>query len=150
MQTLLQIPWRVRQWKNYENRPISDEVIVKIKRCAFFRHSVHVVYLNWVPPKWRRTWSNLRVQLGSQPYESVNMEVAIRPSAGHVQQWVSGFHPLPLNKIQLCGSLMSVHWTPLLKTNLDFLIYEKPVTRGRTNHYCSLSSSFVRANSCVF
>jgi len=47
MQTLLQISWWVRQWKNYENRPIYDEVIVKIKRCAFFlRHSVYIL---WFP-----------------------------------------------------------------------------------------------------
>jgi len=41
MQTLLQISWRVRQWKNYENRPTSDEGIVKIKRCAFFWDTVY-------------------------------------------------------------------------------------------------------------
>ena len=46
MQTLLQISWRVRQWKNYENRPTFDEVIVKIKRCTFFlRHSVLLVLI---------------------------------------------------------------------------------------------------------
>ena len=36
MQTLLQISWRVSQWKNYENRPTFDEVIVKVKRGTFF------------------------------------------------------------------------------------------------------------------
>jgi len=30
------ISWRVTQWKNYENRPTSDEVIAKLKRGAFF------------------------------------------------------------------------------------------------------------------
>ena len=32
------------QWKNYENRPTSDEVIVKIKRCAFFWDTVYIMY----------------------------------------------------------------------------------------------------------
>ena len=42
MQTFLQISWRVRQCKNYENRPTSDEVIVKVKRVAFLKHSVNI------------------------------------------------------------------------------------------------------------
>ena len=41
MWTLLQISWQVRQWKNYGNRPTSDEVIVKNKKVrVFLRHSV--------------------------------------------------------------------------------------------------------------
>ena len=36
MRTLLQISWRVSQWKNYENPPTSDEVIAKVKGGRFF------------------------------------------------------------------------------------------------------------------
>ena len=44
MQTLLQITWAVSQWKNYENRSTSDEVIIKVKRCAFLWNTVYITH----------------------------------------------------------------------------------------------------------
>jgi len=44
MQTLLQISRRVSQWKNYENRPTSDEVIIKVIRVTFFETQCICMY----------------------------------------------------------------------------------------------------------
>ena len=36
MTTLLQISWRMWQWKNFENRPVFDEVMCRQRRLTFF------------------------------------------------------------------------------------------------------------------
>jgi len=34
--TLLQILWRIWQWKNFENRPVFDEVMCRLRRLTFW------------------------------------------------------------------------------------------------------------------
>ena len=38
MTTLLQISWRMWQWKNFENRPVFDEVMCRQRRLTFLAH----------------------------------------------------------------------------------------------------------------
>ena len=60
MWALLQIFWRVSQWKNYENRPTSDETIAKVKRGRrFLRHSV---YLMQTLEVWTKYTAQLRYE----------------------------------------------------------------------------------------
>jgi len=40
MITLLHISWRMRQWKNFENWPVFDEVMCKLRRVTFLAHPV--------------------------------------------------------------------------------------------------------------
>jgi len=40
MTTLLQISWRMWQWKNFENRPVFDEVMCRQRRLTFLAHPV--------------------------------------------------------------------------------------------------------------
>jgi len=35
MITLLQIFWKIWQWKNFENRPVFDEAICRLRRLTF-------------------------------------------------------------------------------------------------------------------
>jgi len=41
MITLLQISWRMWQWKNFENRPVFDEVMCRLRRLTFMAHPVY-------------------------------------------------------------------------------------------------------------
>ena len=43
MIALLQIPWRMWQWKNFENRPVFDEVMCRLRRLIFLAHPVRVM-----------------------------------------------------------------------------------------------------------
>ena len=40
MIALLQISWRMWQWKNFENRPVFDEVMCRLRRLTFLAHPV--------------------------------------------------------------------------------------------------------------
>jgi len=44
MIALLQISWRMWQWKNFENRPVFDEVMCRLRRLTFLAHPV--VWMN--------------------------------------------------------------------------------------------------------
>ena len=60
MWTLLQISWRVSQWKNYENRSTSDEVIVKVKRVTFLRQSIYRLRQIFESKSWREVLLDAR------------------------------------------------------------------------------------------
>ena len=103
MQTLLQISWRVSQWKNYENRPTSDEVIVKIKRCSFFWDTVCITRRPFFVYSVNAISDDRQYELNWIPYSLIS---CYRNVCGHI------IHPPPPSKnchflwvIRSCGSL---------------------------------------------
>ena len=136
MQTLLQISWRVRQWKNYENRPTSDELIVKIKRCAFFEtqcslDSVSLQFVNCYTGKsWIRIFaSKYKHRRTFQPYTTTTFTLDV---SSYVCMFVSKLskqtisrtylinrRPQPQTKIPPTTLLFTVSVAQLLKSWLS-------------------------------
>jgi len=61
MITLLQISWRMWQWQNFEDRPLFDEVMCRLRRLTFLAHPVRWD-LKWKialfqPYRWICQWN---------------------------------------------------------------------------------------------